>query len=159
MNKNAIAAILAAATMTVAFSAHAALPAQASAPGVAPFAQRAQAPAPKVTMGEAVANAEKAGNAESRSARLHMSPNYGQVWDVRMVRGDNTRVRSFVDAQSGRVLASDEIGIREPARHAKFMGKAGRNNSCAAMGMPHARGPHNAQHTAPRMAPMMPGVR
>lgn len=44
-----------------------------------------------------------------------MSPNYGQVWDVRMVRGDNTRVRSFVDAQSGRVLASDEIGIREPA--------------------------------------------
>lgn len=155
MNKNAIAAILAAATMTVALSAHAA----ASAPAVPPITQNVQAPASKVTMGEAVAQAEKAGNAESRSARLHMSPNYGQVWDVHMVRGDNTRVRSFVDAQSGRVLASDEIGIREPARHAKFMGKAGRNNSCAAMGMPHARGPHNAPHMAPRIAPMMPAVR
>lgn len=145
MNKNAIAAILAAATMTVALSAHA----TTSAPAVPPITQDVQAPAPKVTMNEAVAKAEKAGDAQSRSVRLHMSQKYGQVWDVRMVRDDQTRVRSFVDAQTGRVVASDVMGIHEPAH--RGMGKPGHKMKCAAMGMSHAKGSNNGPNNGHQM--------
>ena len=121
MKKNVLAAVFAAAAMTVAMGAHAADAAQPPVPNVPSINARAPMLAPKVSMNEAVASAQKAWHGDVRSASLHMSKQYGQVWDVRMVRDDKTRVRTFVDAQTGKVVAGDKIGIKELNRPAQRM--------------------------------------
>lgn len=156
MKKNAVAAILAVAAMSVAFGVRAAEPAQAPVPDVPPITKGAEAPAPKVAMGDAIVSAEKAWQADGRSARLHMSPKYGQVWDVRMVRDDKTRVRTFVDAQTGKVLAAEVIGINEPAPRHHRMAWHGPKGHCVPAPMMHqARGPHHGPNMMPP-APVAP---
>lgn len=123
MKKNVLAAVFAAAAMTVAMGAHAADAAQPPVPNVPSINARAPMPAPKVAMTEAVASAQQAWHGDVRSASLHMSRQYGQVWDVRMIRDDKTRVRTFVDAETGKVVAGDQMGINEPIRPAPRMGQ------------------------------------
>ena len=67
-------------------------------------------------MSAATAAAEEAYGGQTRSARLHMSREYGPVLDVRVVKDDGTNVHTFVDAQTGKVVAADEFGIGE-GRH------------------------------------------
>ena len=108
--KNTTAAILAAAAMTAATTAWAVDAAPASVPQITENAQ------PQVGMSAATAAAEEAYGGQTRSARLHMSREYGPVLDVRVVKDDGTNVHSFVDAQTGKVVAADEFGIGE-GRH------------------------------------------
>lgn len=105
--KNTTAAILAAAAMTAATTAWAVDAAPASVP---------QITEPQVGMSAATAAAEEAYGGQTRSARLHMSREYGPVLDVRVVKDDGTNVHTFVDAQTGKVVAADEFGIGE-GRH------------------------------------------
>ena len=108
--KNTAAAILTAAAMTAAATAWAVDAAPASVP---PMAENVQ---PQVGMSAATATAEQAYGGQTRSARLHMSREYGPVWDVRMVKADGTGVRAFVDAQTGKVVAADEFSIGDGRR-------------------------------------------
>ena len=41
------------------------------------------------------------------------SGQYGLVWDVHMVKEDETHVRAYVDAKTGKVVAADVKGIQE----------------------------------------------
>lgn len=109
--KNTTAAILAAAAMTAATTAWAVDAAPASVPQITENAQ------PQVGMSAATAAAEEAYGGQTRSARLPaMSREYGPVLDVRVVKDDGTNVHTFVDAQTGKVVAADEFGIGE-GRH------------------------------------------
>lgn len=108
--KNTTAAILAAAAMTAATTAWAVDAAPASVPQITENAQ------PQVGTSAATAAAEEAYGGQTRSARLHMSREYGPVLDVRVVKDDGTNVHTFVDAQTGKVVAADEFGIGE-GRH------------------------------------------
>lgn len=94
--KNTTAAILAAAAMTAATTAWAVDAAPASVPQITENAQ------PQVGMSAATAAAEEAYGGQTRSARLHMSREYGPVLDVRVVKDDGTNVHTFVDAQTAR---------------------------------------------------------
>ena len=117
MKKSTLAALLAATTMTFAATAWAvdATPAKTEAtPAVPPITTEAEAPTPMVGMADAVGTAEKAYKAKTHRANLHRSPTYGLVWDVRMVTEDNARVRAFVDAKTGKLVAADVKGIQEP---------------------------------------------
>lgn len=117
MKKSTLAALLAATTMTFAATAWAvdATPAKTEAtPAVPPITTEAEAPTPMVGMADAVATAEKAYKAKTHRANLRRSPTYGLVWDVRMVTEDNARVRAFVDAKTGKLVAADVKGIQEP---------------------------------------------
>ena len=105
--KNTTAAILAAAAMTAATTAWAVDAAPASVPQITENAQ------PQVGMSAATAAAEEAYGGQTR---LHMSREYGPVLDVRVVKDDGTNVHTFVDAQTGKVVAADEFGIGE-GRH------------------------------------------
>lgn len=69
-------------------------------------------------MSAATAAAEEAYGGQTRSARLpaHEPREYGPVLDVRVVKDDGTNVHTFVDAQTGKVVAADEFGIGE-GRH------------------------------------------
>ena len=67
-------------------------------------------------MSAATAAADEAYGGQTRAARLHMSREYGPVLDVRVVKDDGTNVHTFVDAQTGKVVAADEFGIGE-GRH------------------------------------------
>lgn len=82
--KNTTAAILAAAAMTAATTAWAVDAAPASVPQITENAQ------PQVGMSAATAAAEEAYGGQTRSARLHMSREYGPVLDVRVVKDDGT---------------------------------------------------------------------
>lgn len=106
MKKSTLAALLAATTMTFA--------ATAWAVDATPAKTEAEAPTPMVGMADAVGTAEKAYKAKTHRANLHRSPTYGLVWDVRMVTEDNARVRAFVDAKTGKLVAADVKGIQEP---------------------------------------------
>ena len=61
---------------------------------------------PQVGMSAATAAAEEAYGGQTRSARLHMSREYGPVLDVRVVKDDGTNVHTFVDAQTGKVVVA-----------------------------------------------------
>ena len=70
----------------------------------------------KVSMKDAVAAAEKKHGGEVLRATLRDTREYGLVWDVRMEKGEDenrTRIRTFVDAKTGKVMASD---VNEIAR-------------------------------------------
>lgn len=111
MKKTTLAALLSAAAMTVAGAAWA-VDAQPANP--APAAEAAaEQPAPMVGMSEAVAAAEKEYKAKTFRSVLRNSAQYGLVWDVRMVKDDDTHVRAFVDAKTGKVVAADVKGIQE----------------------------------------------
>ncbi len=113
MKKTTLAALLSAAAMTVAGAAWA-VEAQPATPAPAPAAEAAaEQPAPMVGMSEAVAAAEKEYKAKTFRAVLRNSAQYGLVWDVRMVKDDDTRVRAFVDAKTGKLVAADVKGIQE----------------------------------------------
>ena len=113
MKKTTLAALLSAAAITVAGAAWAveAQPAQ-PAPAPAPEAA-AEQPAPMVGMSDAVAVAEKEYKAKTYRANLRNSGQYGLVWDVHMVKEDETHVRAYVDAKTGKVVAADVKGIQE----------------------------------------------
>ena len=115
MKKTTLAALLSAAAITVAGAAWAveAQPAQ-PAPAPAPAAEAAaEQPAPMVGMSDAVAVAEKEYKAKTYRANLRNSGQYGLVWDVHMVKEDETHVRAYVDAKTGKVVAADVKGIQE----------------------------------------------
>lgn len=113
MKKTTLAALLSAAAMTVAGAAWA-VDAQPANPAPAPAAEAAaEQPAPMVGMSEAVAAAEKEYKAKTFRSVLRNSAQYGLVWDVRMVKDDDTHVRAFVDAKTGKVVAADVKGIQE----------------------------------------------
>lgn len=117
MKKTTFAALLAASTLTFAASAWAvdAVPAKPEAtPTVPPITAEAEAPTPMVGMSDAVATAEKEYKAKTHRANLRRSATYGLVWDVHMVREDDARVRAFVDAKTGKIVAADVKGIQEP---------------------------------------------
>ena len=114
LKKTAFAALIAAGTMSVAavaFAAETPPPAPVAAPAVT-------ATMPSVSMGDALASAEKAYNAKSVRANLRQTAEYGLVWDVCLVRDDGTRVRAYVDARTGNAVAANEIGIRRNAPRA-----------------------------------------
>lgn len=112
MKKTTLAALLSAAAMTVAGAAWAVETQPAPAP--APAAEAAaEQPAPMVGMSDAIAVAEKEYKAKTYRANLRNSAQYGLVWGVHMVTDDNTRVRAFVDAKTGKVVAADVKGIQE----------------------------------------------
>ena len=73
----------------------------------------AEQPAPMVGMSDAVAVAEKEYKAKTYRANLRNSGQYGLVWDVHMVKEDETHVRAYVDAKTGKVVAADVKGIQE----------------------------------------------
>lgn len=115
MKKTTLAALLSAAAITVAGAAWAveAQPAQ-PAPAPAPAAEAAaEQPAPMVGMSDAVAVAEKEYKAKTYRANLRNSGQYGLVWDVHMVKEDETHVRAYVDAKTSKVVAADVKGIQE----------------------------------------------
>ena len=86
----------------------------APAPAPAPAAEAAaEQPAPMVGMSDAVAVAEKEYKAKTYRANLRNSGQYGLVWDVHMVKEDETHVRAYVDAKTGKVVAADVKGIQE----------------------------------------------
>ena len=113
LKKTAFAALIAAGTMSVAAVAFAA----AETPAPAPVASTAvTAATPAVSMGDALLSAEKAYNAKSVRANLRQTAEYGLVWDVRLMRDDGTRVRAYVDAQTGKAVAANIIGIQKNAQ-------------------------------------------
>ena len=57
--------------------------------------------------------AEKEYKAKTYRANLRNSGQYGLVWDVHMVKEDETHVRAYVDAKTGKVVAADVKGIQE----------------------------------------------
>ncbi len=125
MKKTTLAALLSAAAMTVAGAAWA-VDAQPANPAPAPAAEAAaEQPAPMVGMSEAVAAAEKEYKAKTFRSVLRNSAQYGLVWDVRMVKDDDTHVRAFVDAKTGKVVAADVKGIQE-RRMGRGMGPGAR---------------------------------
>ncbi len=70
----------------------------------------------KVSMKDAVAAAEKKHDGEVLRATLRNTRQYGLVWDIRMEKGEGenrTRIRTYVDAKTGKVVASD---VNEIAR-------------------------------------------
>lgn len=139
--KNTAAAILAAAAMTAAATAWAVDAAPAPVP---PITENAQ---PQVGMSAATAAAEKAYGGQTRSARLHMSREYGPVWDVRLVKADGTDVRAFVDAQTGKVVAANEFGIGEGRRmhDGRGYGHRGHDRGDCSFGFGHGFGFHGSR--------------
>lgn len=113
LKKTAFAALVAAGTMSVAAVAFAAAETPAPAPVAAPAVT---ATMPAVSMGDALLSAEKAYNAKSVRANLRQTAEYGLVWDVRLMRDDGTRVRAYVDAQTGKAVAANIIGIQKSAQ-------------------------------------------
>ena len=120
LKKTTLAALLAAGTMSVAAVAFAATETQAPAapaPAEAVAApEAAQSVNPSVAMSAAVATAEKTYEAKSFRANLRQTAEYGLVWDVRLMRDDGTRVRAYVDAQTGKAVAANIIGIQKSAQ-------------------------------------------
>ena len=72
-----------------------------------------------VGMSDAVAVAEKEYKAKTYRANLRNSGQYGLVWDVHMVKEDETHVRAYVDAKTGKVVADCPMagGFRHPGFH------------------------------------------
>ena len=136
--KNTAAAILAAAAMTAAATAWAVDAAPASVPQ---FTENAQ---PQIGMSAATAAAEEAYDGQTR---LHMSREYGPVWDVRMVKADGTDVRAFVDAQTGKIVAADEFGIGEGRRmhDGRGYGHRGHDRGDCGFGFGHGFGFHGGR--------------
>lgn len=66
-----------------------------------------------VGMSDAVAVAEKEYKAKTYRANLRNSGQYGLVWDVHMVKEDETHVRAYVDAKTGKVVARRRQGHSE----------------------------------------------
>lgn len=114
LKKTSLAALLAAGTMSVAAVAFAATEAQE--PAAPAPAEAAQSVNPSVAMSAAVATAEKTYEAKSFRANLRQTAQYGLVWDVRLMRDDGTRVRAYVDAQTGKAVAANIIGIQKNAQ-------------------------------------------
>ena len=97
----------------------------------APAAQAVQNTA-KVPMSEAIAGAQQALGGEALGARLVQSPMNGLVWSVMLAKEDGTMTRAFVDAQSGKVVASGAAGM---ARGQGFGPGYGQRGDCRMMGM------------------------
>ena len=101
------AAILAAALF--ASAAYAAAPTPEPVPPVQASAEAAKL----ISMSEAVAAAEKAYSAKAVTASVHGTRAYGTVWDVRLAGEKGERLRVFVDASTGKILAANSMGIRD----------------------------------------------
>lgn len=114
LKKTTLAALLAAGTMSVAAVAFAATEAQE--PAAPAPAEATQSVNPSVAMSTAVATAEKTYEAKSFRANLRQTAQYGLVWDVRLMRDNGTRVRAYVDAQTGKAVAANIIGIQKNAQ-------------------------------------------
>ena len=138
LKKTAFAALIAAGTMSVAAVAFAAAETPTPAPVAAPAVT---ATMPSVSMGDALASAEKAYNAKSVRANLRQTAEYGLVWDVCLVRDDGTRVRAYVDARTGNTVAANEIGIRRNAPRAMPNPQCPMGGPGMGMGMGPGMGP------------------
>ena len=77
--------------------------------------------------------------AKTYRANLRNSGQYGLVWDVHMVKEDETHVRAYVDAKTGKVVAADVKGIQE-RRPGRGMGP-GPRPQCPVTAAPRARTP------------------
>ncbi len=82
---------------------------------------------PAVSMADAVAAAEKAGDAQARGAMLRQGPN-GLVWHVMLQKKDGKPVVSVVDAKSGKVVDTRDMmgkdgcpGMKDGHPHHKMM--------------------------------------
>lgn len=98
--KKTLTALFTAAALGAAAAAWAAQEAPAPAAPAAPEAA-VQTLAPKIAMPEAAAIAEKALGGKTQRATLRPGAEGGLVWDICVVREDGTRVRTFIDAQTG----------------------------------------------------------
>lgn len=66
----------------------------------------------EISMSDAIRTAQKAHGGEATRATLRRTQDYGLVWDVRIVKTtkgkeDATRIRTLIDAKTGKVLATD----------------------------------------------------
>lgn len=116
--KKTLTALFTAAALGAGAVAWAAQEAPAPAAPAAPEAA-VQTLAPKIAMSEAAAIAEKALGGTTQRATLRAGAQGGLVWDVCVVREDGTRVRTFIDAETG--AASEGVvmngrGMRGQAR-------------------------------------------
>ena len=124
--------MLAAAAAVAAIAASSAVYAVQAAPAnAAPAAQSVQSAA-KIALGEAIAAAQKELGGEALGARLVQSPMNGLVWSVTLAKEDGTMTRAFVDAQSGKVVASGAAGM---TRGQGFGPGYGQHGDCPMMGM------------------------
>lgn len=64
---------------------------------------------PAVSMADAVAAAEKAGDAQARGAMLRQGPN-GLVWNVMLQKKDGKPLMSVVDAKTGKIVQTRDMG-------------------------------------------------
>lgn len=103
--------ILAAAAAAAAIAASTAVYAVQSVPDAAAPAAQASQSAAKIALGDAVAAAQKEMGGKALGARLVQSPGYGLVWSVGLQNDDGTVTRAFVDAQTGKVVASGAAGM------------------------------------------------
>lgn len=124
--------MLAAAAAVAAIAASSVVYAVQAAPAnAAPAAQSVQSAA-KIALGEAIAAAQKELGGEALGARLVQSPMNGLVWAVTLEKNDGTMTRAFVDAQTGKVVAS---GAARMARGQGYGPGYGHRGDCPAMGM------------------------
>ncbi|MBM6704810.1 PepSY domain-containing protein [Sutterella massiliensis] len=96
--KKTLTALFAAAALGSAAIAWAAqeAPAAPAAPEAA-----VQTVAPKISLAQAGAIAEKALGGQTHRATLRAGASGGLVWDVVVIREDGTRVRTFINAETG----------------------------------------------------------
>ena len=74
-----------------------------------------------VGMSDAIAVAEKEYKAKTYRANLRNSGQYGLVWDVHMVKEDETHVRAYVDAKAGRSSPPTSGAFRNAALAAAWV--------------------------------------
>ncbi|MGN1149775.1 MAG: PepSY domain-containing protein [Sutterella sp.] len=114
MKKTALAALIAA-TLSLASVSFAQTPAEAPAPAAQTSSLQAEAQS-AVRLTDAVAEAEKAYSAKAVRANLRQTAKYGTVWCIRLIRDDGTRVKAYIDANTGRAVAADVLGIAPEGR-------------------------------------------
>ena len=140
MKKSALAALIAA-TLSLASASFAQPAAEAPVVQAAPVTVTAEAlPLPAVSMADAVAAAEKAYDAKAVRANLRQTKTYGEVWCVRLLRADGTRVKAYIDAKTGKAVAADQLGIAREGRQGPNCGNNGPRHHGMMQGRGHGHG-------------------
>ena len=140
MKKSALAALIAA-TLSLASASFAQPAAEAPVVQAAPVTVTAEAlPLPAVSMADAVAAAEKAYDAKAVRANLRQTKTYGEVWCVRLLRADGTRVKAYIDAKTGKAVAADQLGIAREGRQGPNCGNNGPRYHGMMQGRGHSHG-------------------
>ena len=160
MKKSALAALIAA-TLSLASVSFAQPAAEAPVVQGAAVTVTAQAlPLPAVSMADAVAAAEKAYDAKAVRANLRLTKTYGEVWCVRLLRADGTRVKAYIDAKTGKTVAADQLGIAREGRQGPNCGNYGPRHHGMMQGRGHGHGfGHHGFAQGPRAKGDCPQVR